>query len=242
MINDVNEGENIPTIKFAKVKESAIIPTKERENAGFDIYACWEGVSKSDKIIRPHQTKLIPTGIACALPIDYYFQIEERGSTGSKGIKRSAGVVDSGFRGEVFVAISNINDRYLIFGKEEDYLDEALEELKKWQNVDIDNLIEQDISDMAEFLKKQYGDDFEGLSDKDKIDVIKNTYKDIKGNDSATQLIHNITNAIFYPEDKAIAQFILHRVEDLPTETISYEDLKQIPSKRGTGVLGSSGK
>ena len=95
---------------------------------------------------------------------------------------------------------------------------------------------------MAEFLKKQYGDDFEGLSDKDKIDVIKNTYKDIKGNDSATQLIHNITNAIFYPEDKAIAQFILHRVEDLPTETISYEDLKQIPSKRGTGVLGSSGK
>ena len=201
------EGENIPTIKFAKVKESAVIPTKERENAGFDIYACWEGISKSDKIFKPHQTKNIPTGVACALPIDYYFQIEERGSTGSKGIKRSAGVVDSGFRGEIFVSITNANDRYLIFGDKESYLDEALEELKKWQNVDVDNLTDLDISDMTNFLVKQYGKDFEELSDAEKMDVIKNTYKD-----------------------------------NLPTEEINYEDLKKIPSKRGTGILGSSGK
>ena len=52
-----------------------IIPSKEEENAGYDIYACWENVSKSDKIIKPHQTKLIPTGSACALPINYYFQV-----------------------------------------------------------------------------------------------------------------------------------------------------------------------
>ena len=131
-----NIGEKELEIIFAKVKENAIIPSKEEENAGFDIYACWDGVEKKDKIIKPHTTKLIPTGIACALPIDYYFQVEERGSTGSKGIKKSAGVVDSGYRGEIFVAISNVNDKYLIFGDKDTYLQEALNELKKWQSVD----------------------------------------------------------------------------------------------------------
>ena len=39
-----NIGEKELEIIFAKVKENAIIPSKEEENAGFDIYACWDGV------------------------------------------------------------------------------------------------------------------------------------------------------------------------------------------------------
>lgn len=229
-------------IIFAKVKESAIIPSKEEENAGYDIYACWGNVSKSDKIIKPHQTKLIPTGIACALPINYYFQVEERGSTGSKGIKKSAGVIDSGYRGEIFIAISNINDRYLVFGEKESYLEEALEELKKWQSVDVENLTEGDIISMENFLKQQYGDDYEILSEKEKMYIIKQLYVDVKNPENKEQIITNVSNAIFYPETKAIAQLVLHKVDNLPTKEISYDELKAIPSKRGNGALGSSGK
>lgn len=233
---------NNEKILFAKVKESAIIPTKEEENAGYDIYACWEGLTKSDKIIKPHQTKLIPTGIACALPIEYYFQVEERGSTGSKGIKKSAGVVDSGYRGEIFIAISNVNNKYLVFGDKESYLTEALEELKKWQSVDVNNLTEGDIISMESFLKQQYGDDYEVLSQEEKMATIKQLYIDVKHPDNKKQIIENISNAIFYPETKAIAQLVLHKVDNLQTEEISYEELKAIPSKRGDGALGSSGK
>lgn len=229
-------------IIFAKVKEGAIIPSKEEENAGYDIYACWENVSKSDKIIKPHQTKLIPTGIACALPINYYFQVEERGSTGSKGIKKSAGVIDSGYRGEIFIAISNINDRYLVFGEKESYLEEALEELKKWQSVDVENLTEGDIISMENFLKQQYGDDYEILSEKEKMHIIKQLYIDVKNPENKEQIITNVSNAIFYPETKAIAQLVLHKIDNLPTKEISYDELKAIPSKRGNGALGSSGK
>ena len=125
-------------ILFAKVKESAIIPSKEEENAGYDIYACWEGITPQDKILRPHATKLIPTGIACALPSKYYFQVEERGSTGSKGIKKSAGVVDSGYRGEIFIAITNSTNNYLVFGEKENYLQEALSELKMFKDIKVD--------------------------------------------------------------------------------------------------------
>lgn len=237
-----NIGEKELEIIFAKVKENAIIPSKEEENAGFDIYACWDGVEKKDKIIKPHTTKLIPTGIACALPIDYYFQVEERGSTGSKGIKKSAGVVDSGYRGEIFVAISNVNDKYLIFGDKDTYLQEALNELKKWQSVDINNMTEQDKIDMERFLKDQYPDTYDTLTDKEKEIVIRNVYQEIKSSSNDETLINNITNAIFYPETKAIAQLVLHKVDNLPVKEISYEELKQIPSKRGTGILGSSGK
>ena len=239
-MNNIDEKEL--EIIFAKVKENAIIPSKEDENAGFDIYACWNGVEKKDKIIKPHTTKLIPTGIACALPINYYFQVEERGSTGSKGIKKSAGVVDSGYRGEIFVAISNVNDRYLIFGDKDTYLQDALDELKKWQSVDVNNLTEQDKLDMEKFLKDQYQDSYDNLTDEEKEMVIRNIYQEIKSPDNDETLIKNISNAIFYPETKAIAQLVLHKVDNLPVREISFEELKQIPSKRGNGILGSSGK
>ena len=107
---EVKENE----ILWAKVKENAIIPTKIDENAGYDIYACFD---EDYLIINPHETKMIPSGIACALNKKYYLQLEERGSTGSKGIKRSAGVVDSGYRGEIFVALTNTNIKPIIISK-----------------------------------------------------------------------------------------------------------------------------
>ena len=114
-----NGGDNM-TIEgndliFAKVRSGAKIPTKESHNAGYDIYACFE----EDFIyIKPHETKLIPTGIASAMSEKFYGQIEERGSTGSKGIKKSAGVIDSSYRGEWFIAISNVNEFPLIIAKD----------------------------------------------------------------------------------------------------------------------------
>jgi dUTP pyrophosphatase len=122
---------------FAKVRENAIIPTKREEDAGYDIYPCpreEDGIGLVKGFIIPaHSTKLIPTGIASAFSSDYYIQIEERGSTGAKGIKKSAGVIDSGYRDEWFIAISNVNDKDLIIADEEikDYGDAIYYPLNK---------------------------------------------------------------------------------------------------------------
>lgn len=91
---------------FAKVRDNAIIPTKRVEDAGYDLYCCCD----EDVVIKPHETKLIPTGVACAMSEDYCLYLVERGSTGSKGMKKSCGVIDSGFRNEIFAAIYNGND------------------------------------------------------------------------------------------------------------------------------------
>lgn len=101
-------------IYFSKTKPNAIIPSKELENAGYDFYPCFE---EDNFVFQPHETRLVPTGIAWASSPKYYLQIEERGSTGSKGIKRSAGVVDSGYRGEIFIAITNANAQNLVISK-----------------------------------------------------------------------------------------------------------------------------
>ena len=101
-------------IYFAKVNPKAIIPSKERENAGYDFYACFD---EDFIVIESHETKAVPTGIAWASDPKYYLQIEERSSTGIKGIKKSAGVIDSGYRGEIMIAITNSTKQTLIISK-----------------------------------------------------------------------------------------------------------------------------
>lgn len=101
-------------IKFAKVHPNAKIPTKRRADAGYDIWPCFE----SDWIeIPPLESRLIPTGIASALDEDWAFIFRERGSTGVKNIKVSAGVIDSSFNGPWFVCIYNGNKVPLFISK-----------------------------------------------------------------------------------------------------------------------------
>lgn len=164
-------GNYETTIIWAKVREDAVVPTKRDEDAGYDIYA---NFPETEMVISPHTTKLIPTGIASRLEDNYYFQIEERGSTGSKGMKKSAGVIDSNYSGEWFIAITNCNDLPIIITKD-----------PRISNPDV---------------------------------------------------------CITYPYSKAIAQAILHRVPMAKSKEISYEELKAIPTTRGVGALGSSGK
>ena len=60
-------------IVFAKVKDNAQIPARDSWNAGFDIYPCFD---EESFIIEPHTTALVPTGIASAVPENYYIQIQ----------------------------------------------------------------------------------------------------------------------------------------------------------------------
>lgn len=99
------------TIKFAKIKQNAIIPQKRIEDAGLDLYACFDEIKEDYFSFAPHETRLIPTGIACACDKDYCLIVKERGSTGSKGIAVRAGVIDSGYRGEIFVALTNTTNK-----------------------------------------------------------------------------------------------------------------------------------
>ena len=90
-------------IKFAKLTDGAKIPSKRDEDLK----------GSSFILIPPHTTKMIPTGIASIIPQSHCFILKERGSTGTKGMAQRCGVIDSGYRGEWLVPITNTTDRYL---------------------------------------------------------------------------------------------------------------------------------
>ena len=159
-------------VKFAKVRPDAKIPNKRDEDMGFDIYACFD---EDYMVIGPHETKLIPTGIASSCDPEYGFLLRERGSTGSKGIALRAGVIDSGYRSEWFVGLTNTTNKMMYISKPFVCIDVTLE-------------------------------------------------------------------SFVYPYSKAIAQALIVPVPKVEVEELSYEDLQAIPSERGAGALGSSGK
>lgn len=101
-------------IAFAKIRETAIIPTKKLEDAGYDIYANFE---EDYFVIEAGATRAVPSGIACAFSSKYYIQIEERSSMGKLGIKKSSGVFDSGYRGEYFIMTYNTNNKPFVISK-----------------------------------------------------------------------------------------------------------------------------
>lgn len=101
------------TIKFAG-KEGVKIPTKREEDAGYDVYAFFEDTYIE---IAPHETKIIPTGLYSAFSSDYVAVLHERGSNGVKGIGQRSGVIDSGYRGEWGVPLTNHNDKPLLISK-----------------------------------------------------------------------------------------------------------------------------
>jgi len=102
-------------VMFELVHEDAIVPYKKHYgDAGLDIYPAFD----YDYIeILPQETELIPTGIKSAFSSDIVALLRERGSVGSKGIALRAGVIDSNYRGEWFIALQNNTNKTALIAK-----------------------------------------------------------------------------------------------------------------------------
>lgn len=83
----------------------ATMPTKRKEDAGFDIYT-----TENEVILKPGETKFFSTGLRSAFPDNYWVEIKERGSTGAVGLSVRSGVIDSGYRGEWKIMLTNVNN------------------------------------------------------------------------------------------------------------------------------------
>ncbi len=94
-------------VEIKKLNDKAILPTYGSEYAaGADLYACLD----EEITINPHETVLVPTGLAIELPLGYAGLIYARsGLATKKGLApaNKVGVVDCDYRGEVKVALHN---------------------------------------------------------------------------------------------------------------------------------------
>ncbi len=89
------------------VKDGAVVPTYgSADAAGADLYACLE----APVTVEAGQTVMIPTGVAMAIPQGLVGLVYARSGLATKrGLApaNKVGVIDSDYRGEIFVALHN---------------------------------------------------------------------------------------------------------------------------------------
>lgn len=79
------------------------------QSAGMDLLAAID----ADITLKPLQRKLVPTGIAIALPAGYEAQVRPRSGLALKSgisIVNAPGTIDADYRGEVGVVLINLSD------------------------------------------------------------------------------------------------------------------------------------
>lgn len=97
-------------INAKKLNEKAKLPVRATKvSAGADICACID----EEIVLMPGERKLIPTGIAIAVPDGYGGFVFARSGLSSKygvSLANCVGVIDSDYRGEVKVSVINHSD------------------------------------------------------------------------------------------------------------------------------------
>jgi dUTP pyrophosphatase len=90
-------------LKVKRIVEGAKLPSYHHQgDAGLDIF------SAVDCVLEAGAAMAVPTGIKVAIPEGYAGLIWDKSGISLKGVHKLAGVIDSGYRGEVRVVLVNL--------------------------------------------------------------------------------------------------------------------------------------
>lgn len=99
-------------IKIKQLSPDAVLPKYATEgSAGFDLSAA------EDMVIRAGETVLVKTGLSVEIPVGFEMQVRPRSGTSLKTslrVANSPGTIDSDYRGEVCVIMTNAS--YVVNG------------------------------------------------------------------------------------------------------------------------------
>jgi len=94
-----------PILKIEKIKPNVKLPQRAHiGDAGLDLYAA------DYYSILPGESIVISTGIKMAIPEGYAGLIWDKSGVAKSGIHTTAGVIDSGYRGEIMVNMINLSE------------------------------------------------------------------------------------------------------------------------------------
>ena len=105
--------QNMIAVQWKKLHPAAVVPTYETPGAaGMDLR------SVEDGILKPGERKLVPTGLALAIPEGFEMQVRPRSGLALKSgitVVNAPGTVDSDYRGAVGVILLNTSDVTFIY-------------------------------------------------------------------------------------------------------------------------------
>ena len=94
-------------------KRFPMLSVKKDGDVGLDVCCTLDGITipglKNGTIsVSPGERYLLPTGIRLEIPEGYWASIEARSSTSKQSLIVPKGVIDEGYRGELFAQILNV--------------------------------------------------------------------------------------------------------------------------------------
>lgn len=151
-------SSDVLNIKIKRLNDEAVIPSFAYDNdAGMDLY------STEDVEIPAGSRAKISTGLAFEIPRDYVGLIWDRSSVPiKKGLKTVGGVVDSGYRGELYVGMANVSKEPVEVSKGE-----------KIAQMVIQKFFQPQIEVTDELAESERADKTQGSSDLKQIDPIE---------------------------------------------------------------------
>jgi len=97
------KGETLMELRVKRIHPEARLPVYGHPgDAGLDLF------SVVDRELRPGQVLAVPTGVQVAIPAGHVGLVWDKSGISLQGVHRLAGVVDSGYRGEVQVVMINL--------------------------------------------------------------------------------------------------------------------------------------
>lgn len=125
-----------------KNSEGLPIPHYQTEHsAGMDLYAAVD----KETVIAPGAWKLVPTGLAVAIPEGYEGQVRPRSGLALKhgiGLLNSPGTIDADYRGEVGIILFNFSDKPFIIQRGDRIAQLIFAKVEKAQIVKVEELSE----------------------------------------------------------------------------------------------------
>jgi dUTP pyrophosphatase len=124
--------------KVKKLRDDAILPTHGHPgDAGMDFYAV------ETVVFAPHKQNRIPTGVSVEIPEEHVGLIWDKSSISfNKGLKIMGGVIDSGYRGEIFMSLLNTSDQEVIIEKGDKIAQMIIQKFEHCDIVEVSELSE----------------------------------------------------------------------------------------------------
>lgn len=135
----MSEKVNIAIIKLSHAGDLPLPGYMSEGASGLDLYAAVE----RDIIIRPKEYRLIPTGIAMAIPTGYEGQVRPRSGLAYKHgitVLNAPGTIDADYRGEIKVLLINHGSKPYTISRGERIAQLIIQPVPRVKLVEVDRL------------------------------------------------------------------------------------------------------
>ena len=88
-------------IRLKRLSPAAVVPSRATEGSLHDLQASEEAVLRAEEVTK------VPTGLSLEVPRGHTLFLRDRSSLALLGLQVVGGVIDSDYRGEIFVLIRN---------------------------------------------------------------------------------------------------------------------------------------